>query len=391
MCSQSLSRTSSILTTIRRAVPVRPDLLGEHLDAFISTLPQIHALRMCHLFGRGSDVHITKLPVEIEQAIEELIVESWDSFDCDNWMPLGTWKEQFECFESRCEPMYHVPDSQSPLSDAVSYELTECTNCQDDPYNGKCENRCTDRTKDSCDECASRRSKATSFRIVCENSCEARKKVLMNHMAQDDESQDAYHDDACAMWHKRINQAPGGGFVKYAEVSCHPKTSTWTLLISTQVLRKHFGLAASFSNTRVANGEHDVWPKHKNHRYHRTDELQTTLCYLILHKPALIGKTYSSSEMEGDCGFVSLPAAQAMDVDLVTLTDEAKMKSRFQRALRILGLEPWMHASQRNVVLAPPKMVLSDDEEATAGGTVHEPTDERCKPGSLLYTRRSPC
>lgn len=68
-----------------RAVPVRPDQLGGRLDAFQKILPALHALRMCHRFGRGPDVHVTKLPVEIEQIIEELVVKSCNPFTWRYW------------------------------------------------------------------------------------------------------------------------------------------------------------------------------------------------------------------------------------------------------------------------------------------------------------------
>ena len=56
-------------------VPVRPDLLGERLQAYRETLPMLTALRLCHRFGTGSNVYITKLPNEVEQAIENIIFD----------------------------------------------------------------------------------------------------------------------------------------------------------------------------------------------------------------------------------------------------------------------------------------------------------------------------
>lgn len=215
MYKQAALRVSLLLTRRCRAVPVQPELLGEHLDAFIATLPKIHALRMCHRFGRGVDVHVTKLPVEIEQAIEELIVESWDSFDPDTWSPLGTWDEQFECFESRCEPMGHLMDANSPLSDQASDNFTPCKGCEGlGMYEGNnCKNYCKAQSEERCEEC-----KSGPDPDLCERSCIATKRELKNELAMEWDWYDA-HVDARARWLRRIDQKNDGGFVKHAEVS----------------------------------------------------------------------------------------------------------------------------------------------------------------------------
>lgn len=36
------------------ATPVRPDLLGKHLQAYHDILPNLEALRLCRRFGKGA-------------------------------------------------------------------------------------------------------------------------------------------------------------------------------------------------------------------------------------------------------------------------------------------------------------------------------------------------
>ncbi|KAK6396111.1 hypothetical protein LTR65_010221 [Meristemomyces frigidus] len=319
------------------AVPVKPDTLCERLDAFMKVLPTIHTLRLCHRFGRGLDVHLTKLPVEIEQTIEALLVKSSNPFDNDRWFTLCEWSEQFECFESRCEPRRHLPDSNSPLSDAADDEVAACEECAEQGvYESDCKNVCKAKSKDRCDECKSGASKQSPE--LCEKSCAAKKIERKNELAMSFEYGQTWgdiHHHACGQWKKRIDQRNGGGFVKYAEV-----------------LRKEFGLAEL----------------PRNYRYHNKDELRTTLCYLTLPQVAAIDKAYSTSEDENECGYVGLLAAHAMDVRLPGLVDEARIRSRFHRALRILGLRPYVHPSQRNLAL-PPQKSGATTEEGAAGGT----------------------
>lgn len=105
----------------------------------------------------------------------------------------------------------------------------------------------------------------------------------------------------------------------------------------------------------MADGEHNAWPKHSSYQYHRVDELQTTLCYLTLPGRTFNEKKYLTSEMEDECDFIGLHAAQAMDVWLPDIADGDKTRTRFQRALRLLGLQSYVHPSQSQLAVAPQK------------------------------------
>lgn len=146
-----------------------------------------------------------------------------------------------------------------------------------------------------------------------------------------------------------------------------------------QVLRKEFGLAAFFSTTRVSDGGKETWPRNKNSKWHWGEELQTTLCYLTLPGLATIDKKYLTSEMEDECGYVGLPAAQAMEVQLPDLTQEAKIRTRIHRAMRILGLKPYVHPSHRELSLPPQKSVGRVSVDATNKGNQKKVVYKLCK------------
>lgn len=57
-------------------------------------------------------------------------------------------------------------------------------------------------------------------------------------------------------------------------------------------------------------------------------------------------------ELEAECGCVFIRGAQSSFVALPTLDDKAKKAKQFQRALRILKLQPFVHASQLNTTVS---------------------------------------
>lgn len=108
---------------------MRPDLLGEALEAYQKVLPKLTALRLCHRFGKVPDVHVTKLPLELLQSIEGIIFER----KLENWEPFS-WKEAFEHFEGRCQPSDHVYDDRwmdlkDDAFDGLGDEM--CEKCQE--------------------------------------------------------------------------------------------------------------------------------------------------------------------------------------------------------------------------------------------------------------------
>ena len=198
---------------------MKPDTLGESLDKLLKALPQVQTLRLCHRYGRGPQVHITKLPIEVEQAIEGLLIRSQKSGDIDGWTPLtDTWRQQLECFESKCEPMTHLyeADANSPISDEAGDDHEPCYACEEDPYGGSCENRCKKNDKKRCDECNSGSTKKDPH--LCENSCYSKKQVIKNEIAIEAWGSEKDHQATANRWLRRIDQSKDGGFVGLAKV-----------------------------------------------------------------------------------------------------------------------------------------------------------------------------
>ncbi|TKA64972.1 hypothetical protein B0A55_08592 [Friedmanniomyces simplex] len=292
------------------AVPVRPDELGDRMDRFTQTLPQLHALRLCHRFGEGPDVHITKLPVEVVEAIEELVTEAWSSFDARNWQMLGGWSEQFACFEHRCAPMDHLPDCHSPLSDYDGDEFQPCQECEEDWYNDACKNVCTKQTAEPCMHCKGTRERQSME--DCRKSCRSEKTHLMNENVMGlGWGWVEKHDEVKDAWMKRIDPKKEGAFAEHAKA-----------------LRKHFGLQVVTQNTRIATEDKSSWPKHPDNEWHEDKEPE---------------KTYGLTNMEDEYSFARMAVAQAVAVQLPDSAEIPKIQARFQHALRVLGLRPWLH------------------------------------------------
>ena len=84
-------------------LPVHPDLLGAHLEAYVKLQPTVTALRLCHRFGKGEEVHVTTLPTELVNAVEEYLTESERSVLCEKWT------QDFNCWNGRYEIVDHLP------------------------------------------------------------------------------------------------------------------------------------------------------------------------------------------------------------------------------------------------------------------------------------------
>lgn len=87
--------------SLSQGIPIRPDLLGAHLEAYAKAKPIINALRLCNRFGKGEKAAITKLPAELL-----LIIESYHVENCRRWRRY-MWTQLFKCWENRCSPIEH--------------------------------------------------------------------------------------------------------------------------------------------------------------------------------------------------------------------------------------------------------------------------------------------
>ncbi|KAK3706662.1 hypothetical protein LTR37_012671 [Vermiconidia calcicola] len=285
------------------AMPVRPDLLGDRLEAYAKSLPVLQALRLCHRFGTGSQVHVTKLPTEILLSVEDIVLHhhrnGWKRYD---------WSDAFAHFESRCEPMEHIHDPYDLIYDIrCEYRDQLCETCQAEDGEEECDQDCDSIVHQKANECLA--SDGFEWRYgVCETQRDK--------------------------WLTAINQHPGKNFAKYDEI-----------------LRKHFGLCAHFSTTRVALEDPKAWPSDPKHDWHMEDELQTTICYLTLPTQMTAKKTFGLSEIELHGGGASIPGTRSSLVHLPTLHQREERVKQFKHALRTLKLEPYVHLSQLNDVV----------------------------------------
>ncbi|EMC95088.1 hypothetical protein BAUCODRAFT_72039 [Baudoinia panamericana UAMH 10762] len=303
-------------------MPVKPDELILHLDAYAKTLPALKALRLCHRFGKGPDVHIIKLPVEVEQIIEAYVVatrRAWEELQFE-WCML---EKEFRCFESKCCPSSHHEDN-SPMHERAYDEVELCDFCEAEGISEDgCLKKCTKGTVEPCPTC-----QINMASDDCEKTCEAAYGEVIERLAHGSESTYEYHAECCDGWATRVSPR---AFAKHAKV-----------------LREHFGLEAFLADTAWYPEPKGGWPEDRNYRWHGSDTIQTTLCYLTLPKTLGPHTVFEPGELDSrmyaECGG-SVYAAQALRVDPPgTLSQEER--ARFQRALKTLGLTPYLHPSQ---------------------------------------------
>lgn len=87
-----------------QATPVRADLLGAHVQAYVNLLPAINTLRLCHRFGKGQNVMVSRLPNEIIGCVEECLMEF------ERVKLRGTWAKELKCWEACCKAMDHFEE-----------------------------------------------------------------------------------------------------------------------------------------------------------------------------------------------------------------------------------------------------------------------------------------
>ncbi|KAK5136845.1 hypothetical protein LTR08_001767 [Meristemomyces frigidus] len=331
--------SGSLSAGIAWAVPVRPDVLGAHLEAYEKALPIINALRLCHRFGQGPDAHITRIPVELEQAIEEFVLDARRT--CWHSWSEPDWKSEFSCFESTCEPNGHC-DQMSGILDGAYDTLEACESCAEHGvWQAVCDKRCTKESTNTCDVC-----KSDPESKQCERACLARYDEIVNESVQESDLCFEAHEENKSRWERRIQQGVKDPFEKYDKI-----------------LRVHFGLEVFFANTRPDDNNDECWPKHKNHRWHSDGERQTTLCYLTLPKKSGPKGEYTADDRYMDGGYCSVPCAQAIQMKLPTVTSTTKMRVRFQRAMRILDLKPSVHSSQDHGIVLSPELTTDEKED----------------------------
>ena len=93
-------------------------------------------------------------------------------------------------------------------------------------------------------------------------------------------------------------------------------------------------------------------------------------------------RKYAVSEMEADCGGAIIRGAQASFVAPPTLDYREKRVKQFQRALRILKLQPYAHPSQLNETVSAHGG--EGDQEPRTGDTIVDVKQEEKRKGNAF-------
>jgi hypothetical protein len=170
------------------AAPVWPDDLGAHVQAYKKVAPTLKGLRLCHKYGKGKGVHITKLPSELLLAVEGYI------FQRALYEVSGNWKWLFRHYESRCEPFID--------------------HCEDPGVLADCKKDYPDQLCKAC--------KSYDMFAKCTAGCDEKVMELMNWRCVSGDTYD-WRGESCDperdRWEAMIDQSANGNFVKYDKVS----------------------------------------------------------------------------------------------------------------------------------------------------------------------------
>ncbi|SMQ46542.1 unnamed protein product [Zymoseptoria tritici ST99CH_3D7] len=312
------------------AMPVRPDKLGANLMAFEQAVPELRALRLCHRFGKGPNVHITKLPAELELLVEGFCLEPRTGKGRRHrGHHAMDWEYDFRCFESRCSPLMHMHEC-SPLLDRVLDMFEYCDTCPGEDYTFEnCATHCKNsKTTDLCGVC-----KSGDGRETCEKSCEGR-------MAEEQEQAAA----ECELWYE-LHMEGRNDWMEKLESKEVDKLNV--------ILRQHFGLEARFSETRAYSQELVKWPEDRNHRWHDSNHRETTICHLTIPHATHEKDEWITSDAEDSFGTFQIEGTQSLTIDTNCQLGNVEVTRRFQKAMLYLGLEPEPHPSQTYCTLRP--------------------------------------
>lgn len=185
---------------------MRPDELGQRLEHYAGVLPTLKGLRLCHRFGQGQDAHVTRLPVELELAIEAIIIQDKQS---PSKHGREKWADKFRHYEGRCSPTDHEGYS---FSDDLS-DWTPCGKCDGIPDVELCELRCQPGALSPCHTCSQELDPGN-----CMKSCDALQFGDRDSYAEDFGSSGScpYQAQMYESWEEAIDQT--GAFARYDTV-----------------------------------------------------------------------------------------------------------------------------------------------------------------------------
>ncbi|OCL12145.1 hypothetical protein AOQ84DRAFT_373363 [Glonium stellatum] len=292
-------------------VPVSIMELGPHLEAYVETKPVVDMLRLCNRFGQGPDVHINKLPHELILMIEEELQKQprrdafWD------------WDEGFACFEGRCEIADHF--DREEIEDFEHEIMISMGN-----YAG---HGCTIEDCDCADRFSDTDESLDDDNDVCASA--------IAEMMKDSENRFEVHWNRRRDWQLRVCQHPE---------STNPNPIRGQFGKYDKVLESDFGLKAVISHQRIKVEE----TKFLKHDFDTTydDPPKTTICYLIIPTQMTSEDSTCHDLYVGEDAAIDGASVMSTVIDPSSLIITEKQRLRFGRAMRLLGLKPFVHFTQ---------------------------------------------
>ncbi|KAM0719713.1 hypothetical protein Q7P37_003846 [Cladosporium fusiforme] len=299
----------------------------------------INALRLCHRFGRGPDVHVSKLPRELELAIEQLIITEVRN------ATLGEWVPGFRCLEGRCAPVDHFYEvfeemTYDEIFDLTLEEVEPCSDCRQSPEPRQCDFLCNERAEKKMNQKLLGEVEITDFHI---------------------------HNNG--IWQTLYPPGP-----------MPPLASSRPGKLRKLLLRD-FGLAINAKWHRQPATSCGTWTDDPNHEWHLDHEMLTIICYLTRPKRVRCTPSFAVSGFEKEAmGFADLSAVQSSFVQIPTVEEQSVRRKQFNLAMSVLGLQPFIHPSQLKHTIsadgdlemhekASPKEDATANEHGEAGGT----------------------
>lgn len=283
---------------------VNPATLGAHLEAYINLLPKINTLRLCNRFGKGDDVVINRLPVELVKHIECYMA------DDEREDTLGPWVMSWLCFMATCDATDH-------------YGTEELTRLHEHYFP----------------------------RRILDDKGGSKHHLTAEEM---EDLEGTFADDE----YERFGEVLPG--IEYWRVRHDQLRRIWTRLVGEpgeedrgffsekkHLIRKHFGL--------------DVWMSHVVHeeRWYDEDFTQSTITFLTLPDTVTTRKEWSTRIAGSECS-IRLPTETSYELAIVPPAQPSeKSLARFARAMKILGLEA-VPLTEREELVADRKTVASE-------------------------------
>ncbi len=269
-------------------MPVKIELLGAHLQAYRQLSKTINTLRVCHRYGQGSQVNITRLPPELIETIADLIItEARQNF-------LPSWTRDFRCFRYQCEPVDHFDEKELQ----EWHELAQEGKVWID----------------------SDRPGAVSRENI---TAEERVRICF---AENMKYWESKHNERAEAWEDKLGES----------FDQHAKT-----------LHADFGLEVWMSHVRARDetvAQEGFWDDLYPPKY------ETTVAYLVLPGARTESESWGHYGRSSERNFI-VQSGYGMRVQMPQpLSDDAR--GLFQRAMAELGLKPFVLESQKDLVLS---------------------------------------